>query len=368
MDLVYIGRYNTGEILTGPEKVAKRIYENYTKKNQSLFVEYFFDGKKYGIVKKLFGKEKVECVNGSEVWRMGILPLFVILLKLQPKIIHIITFDRFAIVTFLCKMFFNVKVVYNIHGLIIHENKYFGKVKAYYNFKDKFVEEILVKYSDLLLLLSKSYKELLNSYYSVNKRKIKGIKNGIDREFIIAGEKRSKISENILKIVFIADINRPEKGFSFLKESLEKFNRDVELCVIDKKENADNVTFKNKLIKVYFEDAMPSCELASFLMDKNVFISASSCESYGLTGVECMATGLIPVLTKETGASELIKDGINGYVYDFGDGKRLNNILEKIIDDTTLKMKISGEAKRIYSELSWDKITENYLYLYKRII
>jgi len=64
MKIVYIGRYNESEILTGPEKVAKRIFHNMTKINSNcVFVEYFFDGAKYNIWKKLFGKEKIADAN-----------------------------------------------------------------------------------------------------------------------------------------------------------------------------------------------------------------------------------------------------------------------------------------------------------------
>jgi glycosyltransferase involved in cell wall biosynthesis len=366
IEVIFLGKYEVNEILPGPEKVAKRIYENYTKHHKSLFIEYFFDGKKYGVFKKLFGKEIVENVNGSDVYRMGIIPLFVTILKLKPKIIHILTFERFALISFLCKMFFNVKIVFNMHGLIIHENKYFRKINPFYNFKDKIAEEIFVKYSDLLLILSNNFQTLLSFYYISNKRKIKYIRNGVDREYYLGSAKKVFNKNNIIKIVFIADIKRKEKGVSFLKESLEMIENKMELYIIDKKDNI--ISLENDLVKVFYFDKMSSDELANFLADKDVFISTSYYEPFSISSVECMSAGVIPVLTKETGASELIRDGVNGYVYDFGDTKKLKEIILKLSSDDVLKNRISKEAVKIYVDLKWERITEDYEKIYKNIL
>ena len=44
MKIVYLGRYNESEILTGPEKVAKRIFHNIIEMiPYSVFNEYYFD-------------------------------------------------------------------------------------------------------------------------------------------------------------------------------------------------------------------------------------------------------------------------------------------------------------------------------------
>jgi glycosyltransferase involved in cell wall biosynthesis len=366
IEIIFLGRYCKNDILGGPQKVAKRIYENYTKQNKSLFIEYFFDGKEYGFLKKLLGKETVEKVNGSDVYRMGIVPLFVTLLKLRPKIIHIITFERFAVVSSICKMFFNVKIIINMHGLIIHENRYFRKINFFYYYKDKIAEEIFVKYSDLLLILSLRFKVLLNSYYRLSERKIKYIKNGVDPEYYLGNAKKEFKKNNIIKIVFIADIKRKEKGFLFLKNSLEMIENNIELYVIDKKDNV--ISFKNNFVKVICFNKMSSGELANFLADKDIFISASYYEPFSISTVECISAGLIPVLTKETGASELIKDGVNGFLYDWGDKKKLNDIIIKLNNDEILRNRVSNEAVKIYNELKWEKIIKEYTKIYKNIL
>lgn len=367
MDIIYLGRYSKDEIPDGPEKVAKRIFDNYTLNNESLFIEYFFDGRKYGFFKKLFGKETAENINGSKVWRMGVFPLFFTLIIQKPKIIHVLNFERFALVAFFCKIFFKTKIFYSLHGLAVYENKYFRKQNWIYNLKDKITEKIFIRYSDSLLILSESFGKLLKDYYNIDERKIRFVKNGIDEEFALAGKKKIFAGSNNLKIVFISDIKRIEKGFSFLKDTLEKLDFEIELYIVSKKYSEQNFEFENKLIKVFYKEKMKPAELAEFLSDKDVFISSSRYEPFGITTVEAMAAGLIPVVTIETGASEIVENGKNGFVYDYGDDKKLKNILSVLTYDKELREKISKEAIEMYSMLSWEKITDYYTKIYKSL-
>lgn len=367
MDLVYLGRYNQSEILTGPEKVAGRIFYNYTRKNKSVFLEYFFDGNEFGFFKKLFGKEKKCEVNRSTVLRLGLVSLFVQLIKLKPKIIHVISFERFALIAFLYRVFFKVKIIYNVHGVVAHENRYFCNISPFNNFKDCFAEDIFVKYSDLILLLSKNSKIILGKYYNVSKRKIKYITNGIDGEFKRSSNKINK-NNNKLKVVFISDVKRKEKGFDFLKDTLEEFDREIELHIIDKKETAKEINFKNKFIDCYSYDLMTPNEFVDFFADKDVFISSASYEPFGLTCVECMSAGLVPVLTSETGASGLITDELNGFVFEYGNSMQLIKILYRLIENPEMKNKISLEASKVFEQINWESVFKNYKNIYNRVL
>ena len=78
--VVFIGRFNKSEILSGPEKFAKRIAQKHSQINETQFIEYFFDGNIYGIKDKLFGKETDKYGN-IEIIKLGILRLFFELFK-----------------------------------------------------------------------------------------------------------------------------------------------------------------------------------------------------------------------------------------------------------------------------------------------
>lgn len=365
--MIFFGRYNENEILTGPEKVAKRIFGKISEKEKSVFIEYFFNGKKYGTFKKLFGSEVAVIVNGCEIKRLGVFSVLSFLIKAKPKVIHIISFERFALTAFLYKVFFRVKILYNVHGVMSYENEYVNKQSGYRNFKDKISEKIFLKYSDVIFLLSNNSKNYLDKFYKVKKERIFFIKNGIDKDFHIAGGQKLLNESDSLKLVFISNPFIKEKGFSLLKESLEMIEEKIELYIIDNKKNESNISFGNKNVKSFCVDKMPVKELAEFLVDKDVFISPGFYESFGLTSVECMAAGLVPVLTKETGASGLITDGKNGFILDYGDKEKLCSIINQLTQNPELRKRVSSEAIKIYDLLKWEIIAEHYMNIYKSI-
>jgi len=364
LKIIYLGRYNENEILTGPEKAGKRIFRKCSEINNSVFIEYFFDGKKFGIFKKLFGREKVCEVNGSSVIRLGLIALFFELVRQKPDIIHVISFERFALAAFLYRAFFKSKIVYSLHGIAAHENKTYGYASGFENFKDCFAEEIFIKYSDRILLLSDGSRALLEKYYRAGKRKFAYVRNGVDEEFKFSGLRNN----DKLKVLFISDITRKEKGFGFLKDSLEESEIKIELDIVDRRNPVKEIVFENKKIECKTYDKMNTRELAGFLNEGDVFVSASEYEPFGFTGAECMSAGLVPVLTSATGASELITDRLNGFVFEYGNRKELNGILKELSENIELKNKISSEASKIYYLLNWDKIFESYKKIYEKIL
>ena len=366
--VIFIGRYEKSEILAGNCKVAKRIFYNYTKFQNSTFIEYFFDGKEYNYYHKLFGKQIITNVNGSVVYRLGLFKLMKYLFEIKPDIIHLITFERFAVITFLFKLITKVKIIYNIHGIIIFENTILRSVKWFQKSKDYFAEKIFLKYSDRVLFLSGNCKVLIKKYYKINEDKFHKIDNGIDLDFHNLSYKRCYKINSSLRVVFISDIDRKEKGFLLLKNTLEEIDYSIDLYIVDTKNTINNIKFNNKKINVYSYDKMCSSKLAEFLIDKDAFVSSSFYESFSISAVEAMATGIIPILTNETGASVYIKDGINGFTFDYGDKEKLKSIILSFIKNPEIIKNISNRAKEIYNFISWEKISDSYDKVYMELL
>src|SRR5258706_3602365 len=131
--VVYTGRYCESEILSGPEKAAKRIFEIHSKSYKTAFVQYFFDGNKYNIIKKLFGKEITVLNQNSVLYTAGLFRFIPLLFKLRPDIVHIINFERFAVLTFYVRILRRFKVIYNEHGVIAYENSEIKKSGYFYS-------------------------------------------------------------------------------------------------------------------------------------------------------------------------------------------------------------------------------------------
>ncbi len=365
MKIFLLGCYNNSEVLFGPEKVAKRIFNEFSKKNTDVtFIEYFLDGTKYGIREKLFGYEKYYNEYGKEILRLGIFRLIIELFKRKPKIIHIFNFDRFPLVAFLFRPFLNYKVYITIHGIASYEMEIAKKnMWNYYNLKDKVAEFLYYKLCDKLFFLSKESVEIASRYHNIKLSKVNFVANGIDEEFHSTFLYRHKVSGTKLKLVFIGDFNRIEKGLNFLLDCLSKIDFCLELFVIGL--GYDNSSFNiNENVAIHIINKIPTDQLAEFYKDKDIFISASFYEPFSLAVVEAMAAGLVPVVTEETGMSRFVKNEINGFKFKYGDEQSLLRLLKSLLSDASLLRRLPAKASEIYNQLCWQNISGEYKNIY----
>lgn len=366
MKILFFGRYSNNEILAGPLKVANRIFNNLSEKNSYAFIEYFFDGRKYGYFKKLFGKEILE-YNGKIIFRLGLFRIFFYLFKFRPQLIHIITYERFAAIAFIYRWFTKVKIIYNVHNIVRYENENVFNVKGFEKIKDNICETIFVKYSDVLFSLSEKNVLFAEQYYSFNNKNIRVLSNGIDKVFYAAGVDRKANDNNSLSLIFIGDIERKDKGFKFLKDILEKINIKINLYIISKKTDYE-LLLNNKSIHSQFLNLMSPEKLSFFLKDKDIFISTGNNDSFNISSVEAMAAGAIPILTKETGSSRFIKQGVNGFVFDYGDTDAFVNAINLLNDNRNILNNMMKECPKIFDLLSWENISDLYESNYKNIL
>ncbi|MCX6159467.1 MAG: glycosyltransferase family 4 protein [Ignavibacteriae bacterium] len=353
MKVIYIGLYNTSEILSGPEKVSKRIFEEYSKVDKTLFIHYFQDGNKYGYLKKLFGYEKTGEVNGSEVLKLGIFRMLLEIIKLKPRYLHIVCFSRFAIFLYLVKIFLRVRIYYTINGIIRHENKYYNKESVFTVIKNIVAENIVIYSSDRIFYLSEYSRGILSLYYSLDKERLSVTQNGLDNCFL---EQKSQGYSNkeLNSIVFIGSINRKEKGFDFLIDALSLLDDYIKLYIID---NSSNNSFYLNLknIQVISINKMSPNEMIVFLNDKNIIVSTSEYDPFNISILESVSCGLYPILTKQTGLSELIESYFPSSVIYYGDNVSLISCIKEILKRPNQYGRFNN-----FTRFSWGNILKDY--------
>lgn len=364
--IVFAGRYNGNEILSGPEKVARRIFDAHSLKEKCFFLEYYFDGKKSGLMKKLFGFETVKNVNGSFVIRAGLFRIFFELWKIKPGIIHIITFERFALVCLLYGILRKVKIILNLHGFVSYENDKLRNVPCFLKWKDRRTEKFLIRYSDRIIVNSLIAKKMFTEKLSVPESKFVVIPNGVDLVFT-GGRIEEKVSEREkMKIVFTGDADRKEKGFEFLLSALQEIKFESELYVTGSNDELSYIN-DNPHLQIFFSEKKAPFELAVFYSDKDVIVCPGFYELFSISTAEGICAGLVPVISSKAGISEFIDDGINGFVFDYGDTTQLADIFSKLYGDITLRKNISDNAAMLYGRLNWDEIYRGYEKLYKSL-
>lgn len=350
--VVFAGSFNKSEILTGPEKVCKRIFTEYTKIEQTAFIDYFRDGSKYGIFDKLFGFEKVTEVNQSPVLCLGVFRMLISLFRLNPEIIHILSFERFTVFIFILKLFTRCKIYYTANGIIRHENKYFNKENIYNVIKNIISESVIMQLSDIVFHLSGRSKDIILHYYRINKSKLKQARNGLDDYFL------NRPNENAVKeinsIVFIGDLKRKAKGAGFLFDSLSKINTEIKLYVISESHN-DHLPQTNEFTEIIIVNKISPKDLIGFYRSKNIVISTSVYDPFNISVLEAVSCGLYPVLTEETGLSEIIRDFSECSIVEYGDSLMLSGIISSLINN-----KVTLKLKPDLNSLSWENVFRNF--------
>lgn len=106
--------------------------------------------------------------------------------------------------------------------------------------------------------------------------------------------------------------------------------------------------------KVTFTGHLSTAELYSMYNQSHILVNLSHWEGYGIAVAEAMWAGL-PVVAVDAGAvPELVTHGDNGYLITPGNVESCTGYLEKLIDNRTLREKMSNSARMKARELfSW---------------
>jgi len=361
MKIALVGKFGEGDILTGPERMARELfYALKNKKVQVVFIEYFFSGyNKSNLYKKLFGKELLENVF---VVRLGIFPLLLFLIREKFEIIHIVNLQRFILFIFFFKSFFNSKLTATLHGFLRLELPQKNSwIKRY--FIDLWIEKLIILKCKLLVFPSQLLFNTFNKYYNIAKRKYVIIPNGISEIFKSQNINFPLIEKSLRIIFYNGFIEATRERLKELIKSLEKVNYKIELYVIGEKGKA----ISSINLDIVYIGQLSHRELFNFLSDKHFVIKSGAFDTFSIFVAECMLAGVIPIVNQNVGISEFIQHEVNGFLYNNSDSDDLSKLLNKIFERNYDLELISNNAKNIYAKLNWNSITENYIESFKSI-
>lgn len=232
-------------------------------------------------------------------------------------------------------------------------------IELFFNEKSK---EIL-KNSDFILTNTVMEKERLIKEEGLEKDKIEVAGVGIDIDGISRGEGDEFRRKYNIKYPIVLQVSTQthEKGSHHLVEAMKLLwenNIEVKLVLIGQKlEDFENYlskqgryVFKNTLILDYTSeeeknDAIAACD---------IFVMASRADSFGLSYLEAWIYKKPVIGAYCSGVTEVIENGLNGFLVPFGDYHMLSECILKLLKDGRLrhKMGING----------YNKVLENYVW------
>lgn len=154
------------------------------------------------------------------------------------------------------------------------------------------------------------------------------------------------------------------KGLLMLLEAFNKIGRnDVGLIVIGdgpEKEKYQNYCQDNKIKNIFFMGHQPENKLAEYYTITDVLVVPSLIEVWGLVVNEAMACGLPVICSDRVGASrDLIKNGVNGFIYEAENVNSLADCLRKLLANEQLRIEMGRKSLELISECTPENYAKN---------
>lgn len=247
------------------------------------------------------------------------------------------------------------KIIFHFHS---------GGVSELYNRWQQPLKRIFEKayfFPDLALYLSDRNPKDADALRA--KQKIL-LPNGLKDVFNLSNKQNSRKHINLLYVGVI----RHSKGVDDLINAcsiLQKKGKDFKLILVGKfvstgyeRELKNKIESYNLGSRVVFAGVASGNAKYNYYYNADIFCYPTFFESetFGLVLLEAMMFELPIVATKWRGVSDLVEDGVNGFLVETNDVKALAEKIEHLIDDQHLSKKIGIVGREIFLAKYTDKI------------
>lgn len=316
----------------------------------------------------------------------GIYPLraLKIIKRWNLDVIH--THTEFSIGTFarLISKQFNIPLVHTYHTM--YEEYIYYITKGYFNHASKKLVEYLTlflcdKTIDELIVPTEKAKDLFKEKYKV-KRDVHVIPSGIDTErfhkenvdklSVIKLKKSLSIGMRDFIILYVGRIAK-EKSIDFLIKNfpdvLKRIPKAKMIIVGDGPDLKDLIDMTNDLKledKIMFTGRVLWDDIPKYYAMSNIFVTASTSETQGLTVIEAMGASKPVVAIKDESFELVITDKKDGLFFE--DEKQYVDLVERLYKEKTFYNEISKEARKTAAEYSPDAYAKNVLKIYEKVV
>lgn len=231
----------------------------------------------------------------------------------------------------------------------------------------RWLEEQIFKEGNCKIYITNSslIKEQIIEYFNISSEKIRVIYNGVDttrfnpeiKVYRRAMRDKYKIGNDEIVLLFISN-NWERKGLSTIIESLPKTEIEkIRVVIVGRGGKRKYISLLKKrrigLDKLIFTGS--SEEIEKYYGMADIFVLPSRYEPFSNVCLEAMACALPVITTKMNGASELIRNGVNGFILnDWRDPHILADLI-KILSQYQIREEIGEKAAETAKEYTWER-------------
>ena len=260
----------------------------------------------------------------------------------------------------------NLPIVTTLHGTDI---TLVGSHPYYKN-----AVEFSINNSDAVTSVSEDLKKDTLSYFSIEKN-IEVIPNFVDLDKYNNIDKnfnRNVLANDDEKIITHISNFRKVKRIDDVINSYNLINKKINSKLILLGDGPERIKAEKLCDELNLNDKVlflgASNETAKILYLSDVFILASTTESFGLVALEAMASSVPVISTNSGGLPEVNKDGFSGYLSNVGDINTMAKNAIKILEDSSRLLNFKKNAKLQANKFDVHNIVPNYEDIYKRTL
>lgn len=203
------------------------------------------------------------------------------------------------------------------------------------------------------------------------------IQNGIKESKVISVPLGADISEidcrefdKILKdpdFLFVGG-NGLRKGVRYLIEAWKNIDNESKLYLrtsfSNNSDNLFNIEYLENVsvIKDYIED------LSDLYSKADVLVLPSLEDGFGMVVTEAMASGMPVIVSENTGAKEIVKDGENGFIIPIKDDEAIREKIRYFQENPGEVKRMGKNARETAEKYTWDRYGEEIVEKYKQIL
>lgn len=210
--------------------------------------------------------------------------------------------------------------------------------------------------ADRVIAVSNYTKGMLADHYGIDPGKISVIHNAHDMTHKAVGSQAKKRHAPL--VLFLGRMTVQKNPYLFLDVArrIKDLRPDARFVMAGDgpmlQQLIDRACALNLADSVIFTGKVSRKEVDNLYREASCFVMPSLSEPFGLVALEAISHGVPVVLSRQSGASEVIE---HAFKVDFWDTEKMADCILTILREEPLARQLSAEAPRILQRLTWQK-------------
>lgn len=233
------------------------------------------------------------------------------------------------------------------------------------------LEAMGFRMADRVVAPSRYIRALLAREYDVSEAKLRVVPNGVDTEVFRPGAGAPPEAPTLIAVSRLSD----QKGLDYLLEVMRRLRArrpDVTLKIAGDGPERERIARRAAELglgrSVELLGYVAHAELPRLYASSMLFLSTSVYEPFGLTTLEAMASGCPVVVSALGGASDFVRDGVDGFVRHPQHVADFAAAVESVLAEPALQRRMADSARARAEQFAWSAVTAATAGVYAELI